>query len=63
MGLMIALEFDKPCTELVSLAMNQGLPINVTVENVVRLLPPLILKDEEADLLVQRLVTTIKSRG
>jgi acetylornithine/N-succinyldiaminopimelate aminotransferase len=63
MGLMIALEFDKPCTELVSLAMDQGLLINVTAENVVRLLPPLILKDEEADLLVQKLVTIIRSRG
>ena len=62
-GLMIALEFDKPCTELVSLAMDQGLLINVTAENVVRLLPPLILKDEEADLLVQKLVTIIRSRG
>ncbi len=62
-GLMIALEFDKPCTELVSLAMQQGLLINVTAENVVRLLPPLVLKDEEADLLVQRLVSTIRSYG
>ncbi|GAG71492.1 unnamed protein product, partial [marine sediment metagenome] len=63
MGLMIALEFDKPCTELVSLAMDQGLLINVTADNVARLLPPLILKDEEADLLVQKLVTTVRSRG
>jgi len=61
MGLMIALEFDQACTELVSLAMEQGLLINVTAENVVRLLPPLILKDEEADLLVAKLVSTIKS--
>jgi acetylornithine aminotransferase len=63
MGLMIALEFDKPCPELVSLAMDHGLLINVTAENVARLLPPLILKEEEADLLVQKLVTTIRSRG
>ena len=60
MGLMLALEFDKPCTELVSMCLEQGLLINVTAENVLRLLPPLILKDEEVELLVERLVTAIR---
>ena len=59
LGLMIALEFDQPCAELVPLCIDQGLLINVTAGNVVRLLPPLVLKDDEADLLVQRLVTAV----
>ena len=59
-GLMIALEFDQPCTELVSICLDQGLLINVTAENVVRLLPPLVISDDEADLLVDRLVNSIK---
>jgi acetylornithine aminotransferase len=60
MGLMIALEFDKPCPDLVSLCLNQRLLINVTAGNVVRLLPPLVLDDEEANLLVDRLVAAIR---
>lgn len=59
-GLMIALELDRPCAQLVSICLDQGLLINVTAENVVRLLPPFILSDDEADLLVQRLVTAIR---
>lgn len=60
MGLMIALEFDQPCSELVSICLEQGLLINVTADKVVRLLPPFILSDDEADALVQRLVVAIR---
>ena len=59
-GLMMALEFYQPCAELVPICLGQGLLINVTAENVVRLLPPLILSDDEAELLVDRLVNAIK---
>ena len=59
-GLMMAVELDRPCTELVSLAIEQGLLINVTAERVIRLLPPLIFSDEEADILVERLAMVIK---
>ncbi|MDH4275956.1 MAG: aspartate aminotransferase family protein [Gammaproteobacteria bacterium] len=52
-GLMLAVELDRPCTELVAKGLQQGLVINVTAERVVRLLPPLILSDAEADLIVQ----------
>lgn len=48
-GLMIGIELDRPCAELVGLALARGLLINVTAERVVRLLPPLILSDAEAD--------------
>ncbi|MDA1107113.1 MAG: aspartate aminotransferase family protein [Proteobacteria bacterium] len=47
-GLMIAIELAHPCTELVKLALAQGLLINVTAERVIRLLPPLIINDAEA---------------
>jgi len=51
-GLMIGIELDKPCQELVSMALEQRLLINVTAGNVVRLLPPLILSDDEAEQIV-----------
>ncbi|HKI74495.1 MAG TPA: aspartate aminotransferase family protein, partial [Pseudomonadales bacterium] len=48
-GLMIGIELDSPCGELVGKAMERGLLINVTVDKVIRLLPPLIISDAEAD--------------
>lgn len=51
-GLMIGIELDRPCAELVQQALDAGLLINVAAGNVVRLLPPLILSDEEADKIV-----------
>jgi len=48
-GLMIGIELDKPCGELVAKARKQQLLINVTAERVVRLLPPLILSKSQAD--------------
>ncbi len=35
--------------------------VNVTAGNVVRLLPPLNITQEQADLLVERLVTLLKA--
>ncbi len=51
-GLMIGLELDRPCGELVQRALDAGLLINVTVERVVRLLPPLTFSDDDAAQLV-----------
>lgn len=51
-GLMLAVELDRPCAELVKTALSRGLLINVTAERVVRLLPPLIISDEQADRIV-----------
>lgn len=48
-GLMIGIELAYPCAELVGQALEQGLLINVTAENVIRLLPPLIYTRERAD--------------
>ncbi|HUF22350.1 MAG TPA: acetylornithine transaminase [Burkholderiales bacterium] len=51
-GLMIGIELDRPCGELVQKALEAGLLINVTADTVVRLLPPLVLDDSEAKLLI-----------
>ncbi len=47
-GLMIGVELDRPCGDLVKHAMAAGLLINVTMDNVVRLLPPLVMTEKEA---------------
>lgn len=54
-GLMIGVELSKPCAPLIGIAAANGLLINVTAERVIRLLPPLILSDDEADEIVARL--------
>ena len=60
-GLMIGIELDRPCGELVTKAMHNGLLINVTRDKVVRLLPPLILTTQEADMLLDILIPLIQS--
>jgi len=60
-GLLIGLELTAPCTELAAIAKDNGLLINVTAEKVIRLLPPLIMTDDEADLLVEKLSALIKN--
>ncbi len=59
-GLMIGIELDRPCGDLVKQALEQKLLINVTNDSVVRLLPPLILKREEAALLTEKLAGLIR---
>jgi acetylornithine aminotransferase len=59
-GLMIGIELDRPCGELVGKALAAGLLINVTADKVVRLLPPLIFGEAEARELVDRLAPLIK---
>ena len=59
-GLIIGVMLDRPCGELVERALGLGLLINVTAERVVRLLPPLILSDAEALVLVERLGNVIR---
>ncbi len=48
-GLMIGVELDFPCKEAVTLAMEEGLLINVTHDTVVRLLPPYIITEQDVD--------------
>ena len=59
-GLMIGIELDRPCGDLVGKALAAGLLINVTADRVIRLLPPLILSENEARELVDRSVPLIR---
>ncbi|MBI5901027.1 MAG: aspartate aminotransferase family protein [Rhodocyclales bacterium] len=59
-GLMIGVELDRPCGDLVKQALAAGLLINVTADKVVRLLPPLVMSDAEAGELVAQLGNLIK---
>lgn len=59
-GLMLGIELAKPCGDLVKLALAKGLLINVTADSVIRLLPPLIMSQAEAQLLVDGLSPLIK---
>ena len=60
-GLMIGIELDKPCKNLVEAALAAGLLINVTADTVVRLVPPLILNRAEAQHLVDHLAPLIRA--
>ena len=51
-GMMIGLELDRPCAELVAVARDAGVLINVTADSVIRLVPPLIYGAAEVDALV-----------
>jgi acetylornithine/N-succinyldiaminopimelate aminotransferase len=59
-GLMIGIELDRPCADLVKMALEAKLLINVTADKVVRLLPPLVINEAEAKELVTRLAALIK---
>jgi len=61
-GMMIAVELNEPCTELVMEAMDKRLLLNVTADSVIRLLPPLNISDEEADTMVNVVCELVQSR-
>ncbi len=56
---MIGIELEYACGELVQQALERGLLVNVTVDNVIRLLPPLVFRQEEAGLLLETLVPLV----
>ncbi len=58
-GFMIGIELDRPATDMRILGLNNGILFNITADTVVRLLPPLIINEEEMDELVMRLTKTI----
>lgn len=60
-GLMIGIELHQDCPELVSKALEKGLLINVTAGNTIRLLPPLIMSDDEAKALCQGVIELVDS--
>jgi len=62
-GLMIGVELDKPCGDLVGMARDKGILINVASGNVVRMVPPLNLKQEESDLIIETIGSLIREFG
>lgn len=61
LGLMIGIELDRPCGDLVKQGLAQKLLVNVTSDNVVRLLPPLVMKRDEALQLSEQLAGLIRA--
>ena len=59
-GLMIGVELDRPCGDLVRRALGEGLVINVTADRVVRLLPPLVIDEAQARQIVSTLAPLVK---
>jgi acetylornithine/N-succinyldiaminopimelate aminotransferase len=60
-GMMIGIELDRPCGDLVKQALALGLLINVTADKVIRLLPPLVMSKAEAQQLVDILAPLVKN--
>ncbi len=63
LGLMIGIELTHRCADLVSAACEQGLLINVTADNTVRLLPPLVINKEQADEVIKIVTALISSHS
>ncbi|HTY03838.1 MAG TPA: aspartate aminotransferase family protein [Rhodocyclaceae bacterium] len=59
-GLMIGIQLDRACGELVGQAIEAGLLISVTADSVIRLLPPLTYSDAEARMLVDQLAPLVR---
>ena len=59
-GLMIGVELDRPCGELVKMGLDAGLVFNVTADNVIRLLPALVISEAEGREVVERLVPLVR---
>ena len=60
LGLMIGIELNQNCTELMTTGLKHGLLISVTSGNVIRIVPPLVINDNESDFLVAKLTLLIK---
>ncbi|WP_072575781.1 aspartate aminotransferase family protein [Suttonella ornithocola] len=59
LGLMIGIELSEPVPQLVTKALENKLIINVTAQKVIRLLPPLVLTQTEADEIINRLAEVL----
>ncbi len=61
MGLMLGVELDRPCADIVKRALAAGLVTNVTADKVIRLLPPLVINESEVRQVVAILVPIVKA--
>ena len=60
LGLMIGVELDRPCGDIVTMSLECGLVLNVTADSVIRLVPPLVMSEAEGRQLVNLLVSVVK---
>jgi acetylornithine aminotransferase len=60
-GLMLGVELDRPCGDIVKRALAAGLITNVTADRVIRLLPPLVIKEAEVKQIAAILVPIVKA--
>ena len=60
LGLLVGISMNRSCGALVNIALQNHLLINVTADNVIRLLPPLIMSEQHIEQLAERLVASIK---
>jgi len=58
-GYMLGVELDRPANDARAIGLANGLLFNITADTVIRLLPPLIINEEELDELVKRLSQTL----
>jgi acetylornithine aminotransferase len=59
-GLMIGIELNQPCAELVNVARAKGVLINVTSGSVIRLLPPLIINQQQAQTIIDTIINIVE---
>jgi len=59
-GMILGIELDRPCRELMFKGLEHGVVLNVTADKVIRLLPPLILSEEECDMVVDKVSQLVK---
>ena len=59
-GLMLGIELDRPCGVLTQRCADAGLLISVTADSVIRLVPPLIMTEAEADEVLSLLVPLVQ---
>jgi acetylornithine/N-succinyldiaminopimelate aminotransferase len=60
-GLMLGIELDRPCGVITQRAADAGLLLSVTADNVIRLVPPLIITTADADAIAAILVPLVKA--
>ncbi len=60
-GYMLGIELDRPANELKMIGLAHGILLNITAESVIRILPPLIISENDIDTLVTRLVASVNA--
>lgn len=58
-GLLLGIELNAPCPDLVEKGRSKGILINVTSGNVVRLLPTFVMTDEEVEELITKVIELV----